>query len=279
MIKTIATDLDGTLFYPKKRFRLLSSKNKKFLKKFLQDKTNDLVLVSGRNFFIAKKVEKKLKTENISMIACNGAALYCNGKIIYENPIPKTEVKYLFERLKNDRSIKLIVFMTNRNDMLIVNVSCSSFILNVARIVMAFQGVYKEEYSLGEDKLLSALEDKNTEFYKIMPVYGWTRKSDVIAKNSIDQLSDEIRAKFEIMWSGTSLEFMKKQVNKANALKKYLNMLKLEEVQTAVVGDSGNDFPLFEEFEQSFCMSHSPKEIQAKAKYTIEGVYEVEKYI
>ena len=33
MIKLIATDLDGTLFYPKKRITVLSKENRKFLKR------------------------------------------------------------------------------------------------------------------------------------------------------------------------------------------------------------------------------------------------------
>lgn len=36
MIKVIATDLDGTLFYPKRKLHLISKKNKQFLQNALE---------------------------------------------------------------------------------------------------------------------------------------------------------------------------------------------------------------------------------------------------
>ena len=46
--KLIATDLDGTLFYPKKRIKMISKKNLRFLRDRI-DKENHIVIVSGRN--------------------------------------------------------------------------------------------------------------------------------------------------------------------------------------------------------------------------------------
>ena len=58
MIKVIATDLDGTLFYPKKRLRLIPKKNKEFLTRFASN-GGKVVVVSSRGFNFASKLEKK----------------------------------------------------------------------------------------------------------------------------------------------------------------------------------------------------------------------------
>ena len=58
MGKVIATDLDGTLFYPKRRVRMIKSKSLKFLRRHI-DNGGRLVLVSGR------------KRQNQSPIRCN----------------------------------------------------------------------------------------------------------------------------------------------------------------------------------------------------------------
>lgn len=55
MSKLIATDLDGTLFYPKKRIKMISKKSLNFLRQHI-DNGGKLVLVSGRNSEYLKKL-------------------------------------------------------------------------------------------------------------------------------------------------------------------------------------------------------------------------------
>lgn len=63
MPKILATDLDGTLFYPKRRITMISKRNLKFIRDFV-DNGNKLLIVSGRNVKFAKKVEKKNQKTN-----------------------------------------------------------------------------------------------------------------------------------------------------------------------------------------------------------------------
>ena len=47
-----------------------------------------------------------------------------------------------------------------------------------------------------------------------------------------------------------------------------------------MVGDSGNDIPMFKEFpENSFCMSRAPETIQKYAKYTIDKYEDLSRYL
>ena len=82
MGKVIATDLDGTLFYPKRRVRLIKSKSLKFLRRHI-DNGGRLVLVSGRNIDSAKMVIDKINRP-LDAIGCNGSVFTINGEIIHD---------------------------------------------------------------------------------------------------------------------------------------------------------------------------------------------------
>ena len=83
--KVIATDLDGTLFYPKKRLRMINTDNKLFLRKFI-DQGGRVVLVSGRNLRYLEKVKRKLKRP-VDAIGCNGAFIKVDNQFIKKSPM------------------------------------------------------------------------------------------------------------------------------------------------------------------------------------------------
>ena len=62
MAKILVTDLDGTLFYPKKKLGLIGKENLAFLREWI-DSGNKLVLASGRNYKDADKILKKIGRE------------------------------------------------------------------------------------------------------------------------------------------------------------------------------------------------------------------------
>ncbi len=279
MIRTIATDLDGTLFYPKSRFRLIKDKNCKFLVRFLKTRGNNLVLVSGRNITMAKKIQKKLETDRLAMIACNGACVYYHNKIIEEHPLSKDEVRFLYEYAKKNENIHILLFFTNLVPHVITTNNLSKPMEIIGKLGMNMQFAYYEKYAIGDEEFEKYFNDPKCKFYKVMPCFGFGKKAIQLAKEEMSIFQKEIGDKFELMWSNNTIEIMKKNVNKANALKNLLNMLELKKTETAVVGDSGNDIPLFEEFEQSFCMMQAQEEVKNKAKTLIKGVYEIEKYL
>lgn len=57
MNKIIATDLDGTLFYPKDRINIICKENLFFIQSFI-DNGGKLVIVSGRSLLYGKKFKK-----------------------------------------------------------------------------------------------------------------------------------------------------------------------------------------------------------------------------
>ncbi|MBR2891335.1 MAG: HAD family phosphatase [Bacilli bacterium] len=277
MIKLIATDLDGTLFYPKKKIRLLVNKNKKFLKRFI-DEGNRVVLVSGRNFHIARRIIRKLK-HNVDMIACNGSALYREKNIIEDYPMPHDKVLKMYLDNLNNRSIMSWIYMTDQDNMIIVPNKMGLFLTICYRIGLIFQFRYRGSYKFGKRHFLKMIKDENVRIYKAMSIYGLGQKGIKKASNSIGELQAKYGDIFEVVQSHSSLEIMNKNINKASCLLKYIKSLSISKEEVAVVGDSGNDVPLFEAFPNSFVMAQAQKEVMEKAKTVINGVFELEKYV
>ena len=71
-MKVLATDLDGTLFYPKDKKNIICLENLKFIRDFI-DEGNKVILISGRSFdflkivaYFEEKQEKLLKSSAAS---------------------------------------------------------------------------------------------------------------------------------------------------------------------------------------------------------------------
>ena len=67
-------------------------------------------------------------------------------------------------------------------------------------------------------------------------------------------------------------------VNKAVVLKQVLDHYHIKEDEVMVVGDSGNDVPLFNNFPNSFVTKHAPEEVKKQAKYVVESVADLKSY-
>lgn len=277
MIKLIATDLDGTLFFPKKKILLLTRINKKFLKDFVK-KGNKLVLVSGRNHEIARRISNKLK-QDIDMVACNGSIVYKGKEIIDKQPLNKEDVIALYEANLLNENIGQWIFMTNKHNIIIVPNGMGTLIKVGYRIGMSFQFKYQGTYSFGKRFLRKEFADPNVEFYKAMAIYGLGKKACERARLACLDFNEKLGDKFEILWSSESVEFMCKGVNKATALEKLVTTYGLSSDEVAVIGDSGNDVPLFEKYPNSFVMAQAYEEVKAKAKTVVEGVHSLKEYI
>lgn len=277
MIKLIATDLDGTLFFPKKKILLLTRINKKFLKEYVKN-GNKLVLVSGRNHEIAKRISKKLK-KDIDMVACNGSIVYKGNEIIDKHPMNKADIIALYEANLLNENIGQWIFMTNKHNIIIVPNGMGTIIKVCYRIGMSFQFKYQGTFSFGKRFLRKEFNDPNVEFYKAMAIYGLGKKACERARLACIDFNEKLGDKFEIFWSSESVEFMSKGVNKASALDILVKEYGFNQDEVAVIGDSGNDVPLFDKYPNSFVMAQAYEEVKAKAKTVVEGVHSLKQYI
>jgi len=277
MIKLLAVDLDGTLFYPKRKIRIMTSKNRKFLTSFTKN-GGHLVVVSGRNYQTAKMIGKKIG-HKVDMIACNGSVVVKNEEIQSDSPMSKELILEFLKENKDNKNPIAWCFMSDRYPMVIVPLNPNPIIGFIVRVGMRLQFKYCENFVYGKKHLLKLLDDKDVRIYKMMAIYGFGESKKELARQETLKYLDAYGTKFEVLWSNESVEFMNKGVNKANALKTFINVLNLKDEEIAVVGDSGNDIPLFETFSNSFVMAQAPEEVKSKAKTIIKGVYCVEDYI
>lgn len=279
MIKAIATDLDGTLFYPKRRFRLISSANREFIKKSAES-GKEIILVTGRNIYVPKKVNKKFALKkNISVVACNGARVIHNGEVVYEKPISTEKAMRLYDYLSKCKEVKTLMLFTDRDHMFVDSSGLTLPFRFIGWLGMSLQGAYFEPFKIGKKRTLQIIQDPNVKIYKIMPWFGLGQKGIDTARRMIEEFKKEFADDFNMFFSGAAVEIMEKGTDKAESLKKLLDICSISYDEVAVVGDSGNDIPLFENFENSFVMAQAPEEVKQKAKVRLKSFDELSSYI
>lgn len=280
MIKAIATDLDGTLFYPRKKVRLISNANKQFIQNVLKE-GKEVILVTGRNYSIANKVEQAIgMTKSISIVACNGAVIMHQGEMLKEDYISGKEALELYYEIYDKHpDIKTWMFFTSEQFM-IVEPSGLNPIEKVAGVFgLNLQGAYYEPYILGKKKMVEYLSREDTKVYKIMPWFGYRSHSKILARDATAEWIEKYGDKYNFAWAVDAVEISKKGIDKASALKQLLKELNINEDEVAVVGDSGNDVSLFKSFKNSFVMNQAAPEVKKEAKQVVNSVSDLANYI
>lgn len=275
MAKVLALDLDGTLFYPKKKIKMIPKKNLLFIRKFI-DQGNKVVLCSGRSMFYAKKVIEKINRD-IDVIGCNSGFIYCNNEYVSESMLEAPLVGEVVKTLQEKFQIHVWLLMS-KNCSLVIAGKLNKLQTIGYKIVYALQGVYAEKYCISNDVFMEEINKGH--IYKLMMFFGLGKKGRQRAYEATKYLREFHNEQIEASWCDNFIELTARDVSKSNGLLKYckLNSLKKEDVY--VVGDSGNDISMFETFkEHSFCMEHASHKIKKFAKYHIDTVADIEKYI
>ena len=275
MPKVLALDLDGTLFYPKKRIKMIPKKNIDFIRRFI-DEGNKVVLCSGRNLPYALKVQEKLQ-RNIDVIGCNSSFIYSNGKIVKASAMDGKKIGVIVKEFIEKYGIKIWLLMS-KNQSLVIAGDMSRLARWLYTIIYFSHGIYAEKYIISNDVFDEEL--KNGEIYKLMMFFGLGKK----AKNRACEANKFIREKYqdiiEASWTDNFIELTAANVSKSNGLKDYCEINNINPKDVYVAGDSGNDISMFNAFyEHSFCMKHSSKKVKKFAKYHIRRVADIEKLI
>ncbi len=275
MAKLLALDLDGTLFYPKKRVRMIPKKNITFIQNFI-DQGNRVVLCSGRNMPFAEKVIKKIE-RSVDVIGCNSAFIYSDGKYISQSMMKAPMVKNIVDELSEKFQTRVWLLMS-KDQSLIIAGEMSLITQKIYKLVYAFQGVYAEKYIISNSEF--EVELNKGEVYKLMMFFGFGKKGVEAACNANKYLRQHYGDQIEASWTGNFIEITAASASKSNGLCKYCEYHHIDADDVYVAGDSGNDISMFETFnEHSFCMSHASPKVKKFAKYEIDTVADIEKYI
>ncbi len=275
MPKVIATDLDGTLFFPRRRLRMISEKSIRFIRRFI-DEGNRLVLVSGRNIEYCRKVQKRIG-RHVDIVGCNGAYIYINDDLVKETCFDNERITQIVDEIQKQYNPATISIMTaNKN---YFPRKENSFInITFYRLYAFFEFVYKEKFNKSLRKYREAFREGK--IYKILFVLGITNKAKKEAKLANKEIREKYKNELESSWSNQAIELSPAGCSKAEGLKYYADYLMINRNDIYVVGDSGNDISMFKEFHNnSFCMSRSSLSVSKHAKHIIKHFWEIEKHI
>ena len=273
-MKLLATDLDGTLFYPKDKKNIISSKNLKVVRDFI-DAGNEVAIVTGRSLSYCNLVEKKINRP-VTKICFNGA-LVCKGdEIRTSRSIPNQMCKDLIDKFYKDFHLKGVFIMT-KEGVFVSMKKDNPILIQVCKIYYSTQKNLAESASFSKKQYDEQLN--NSDIYKIMFFFGVTPRAKKKASEA-NKLLRNILDDFECSWSSNVVEITAKDCHKANGILDYIATTNINHDDVYVVGDSGNDISNFKEFyEHSFCMGHASKSIRRYAKYIIDKFSDLTRYI
>jgi Cof subfamily protein (haloacid dehalogenase superfamily) len=270
--KVIGTDLDGTLFYPKRRIRLLSTGNKAFINRFIDD-GGKLLIVSSRSDYMSHKVALALH-RNLDTVCCNGSFVICNNQIIKETFFDTAYLKALLADLRKQFDPPLILLTSKDRNLVMTRTKVSHFTNFGYFLYNFFQGVYKEPFVRSDH--IFAQEIEKGKVYKMMVMIGVGKKSKAQAM----EINRALREKYpgaEFSWIGEFIEITPKGCSKSSGIAFYLDYNHISRDNVIVVGDSGNDISMFEAYpENSYCMAHGNDHVQRHAKHIIKRFSDLE---
>lgn len=276
MSKLIATDLDGTLFYPKHRVKMISKKSIDFLRSHI-DRGGRVVIVSGRNVNYSLKVVRRIDRP-VDIISCNSSAIFADGKLVKETCFDPNEMAPIMKEIEEEFHPVITLLMTSEGNYCSKK-SFTSIIYRVGyRLWYMSQGVYKEPFVLDNDIYNAQLQGHHV--YKIMIMIGIGKKNREKAGEINKILREKYKGKLEASWTGEFIELSPSGCSKAEGLKHYTKHLNIAHDDVYVVGDSGNDISMFLAFpEHSFCMSHASLSVSKYAKHSLKRFVDLENYL
>lgn len=276
MGKLIATDLDGTLFYPKARINMISKKSLKFLRKHA-DNGGKIVLVSGRNSEYLKRVAQKINRP-VDMIGCNSAFIMANNEFIKQDFFDTKKLKVALNEIEKIYKPKGFFLMSEDNRFVVRERFKSLLYRFCYRIWNFSQGVYREPFIVDKKQYNEILNSGRVA--KVMILFGIGKKNRANSKEANKSIRELFSEDVEASWSGEFIELSPVGCSKSEGLKYYLNYFNINHSDVYVVGDSGNDISMFNEFpEHSFCMKHASLSVSKYAKYVIRHFSDLEKFI
>ncbi len=274
MKSLLATDLDGTLFYPQRKITMIPQRNVTFLRRYI-DRGGKVVLVTSRNREYADRVIAKIKRP-IDIIGGNGTYIIVDGKTIQDEHLENHLAEELFDFVEKNFPIRAWM-LQSREKGLVLYVGNLSFIKKkMYQLYYAWQGVYKEPYLFGNPLFIEEL--KKAQLYKLMMYFGFHKDASEIAKKTNAYIREHYPS-VESSWIRQFIEITPLGCNKGEALRKYCQVKGFSPEEVHVVGDSGNDIAMFKRFTNSYCMDHASPAVKKYARHIIRHIPDLERYL
>jgi Cof subfamily protein (haloacid dehalogenase superfamily) len=275
MPKLIAIDLDGTLFYPKKRIKLVSKENIKFLK-WAKSNGHEVVFVTSRNRQFVEKVLKEIDLD-IDFVCQNGCVVVHQHQVIVDKLMAKEDVQQVTKFIQNRHQRYMFSIDTKEASNIVFSSAYIWYINILYRVYYFLQGRYREDFDKDNSRFEKEIQQSTT-IQRLLIYFGRGKKAKKLALEE----SHVLKSKFpnlEIAWINGLIEVASLGTNKGHALTTLVEAKKWNKDDVIVIGDSGNDVPMFTMFSQSYCMEHAHPSIKKQARYVINRVYHLQKII
>ena len=257
--KMLALDLDGTLLNDEKQ---ISDKNIKILNK-LHDSNVEIVIATGRNYYMAKELIYKIKNVQPVILANNGAVVRRSGnnELLDFNYLDAFEFEKIYVHgLRYDL-----------NPVLHVDEYFNGYDLIYERddYEEAYKGYIKKDYSRA--KLIKFIPN---EINNILSVCYFDEYSRLFS--FVEEMKGKVSNKYGMVCSRNIsdralLEFLHPDGSKWTALKKYAKSRNVAPNEIITMGDDNNDIDMLKHSGLGIAMKNGTKE-------TAEAAMKVSRY-
>jgi Cof subfamily protein (haloacid dehalogenase superfamily) len=275
MSKLIAIDLDGTLFYPKKRIKLVSKENIRFLK-WAKSNGHDVVFVTSRNRQFVEKVLKEIDLD-IDFVCRNGCVVVHNHQVIVDEVMAKEDVQQVTSFIQNRHQRYMFSIDTKEASNIVFSSAYVWYINFLYRMYYLLQGRYREDFDKNNARFQKEIHQSST-IQRLLIYFGLGKKAKKLSLEESNVLKHQFPT-LEIAWINGLIEVASLGTNKGHSLIKLVEAKQWNKDDVIVIGDSGNDVSMFTMFSESYCMSHAHPSIKKHARYVIKRVHHLQKLI
>ena len=277
MSKLLAVDLDGTLFYPKRLTRRIPKRNITFLRKWI-DAGNRVVLISSRSNDFTSKLDKEIKRP-VDVINHLGAQIRINDELVQDVCLDKDHLTSALNEIRENFDTMAYMICTDEYPMVMRgNKDLNAFKTFLYKFWYFMQGKYKEKYIVDNDVFEKQLATARTFMARIL--FGVKKKKNSAKAKEMNKKLRERFPDIEFSWTDIIIEMSPAGCTKSNSLNFYVEKTGFKKEDVYVVGDSGNDITMFQEYyEHSYCMAHSYSSVKKYAKHVISRVHNLDKLV
>ena len=246
--KLIIFDIDGTLVNSDKR--VLASTYESITK--LKEAGHELCIATGRNYGLSKEIIADVAFNHY--ICCNGSAAFKNHQLIYERPLPITELKRLVE------------------------------IANQQEIDMIFQGLtdMRRQNKKIKPELIEAMTSFGSEAPSHQHNYFETEKvyqGLMFHQPNRDDLFADLAAFDFVRWHEMGVDVIPQGGSKAQTIPVLAAELGIEMSETIAFGDGNNDMEMLQTVGCGVAMGNATSGVKDVADYVTascdeDGIYQ-----
>lgn len=273
MIKIFATDLDGTLLFPKKKIRLIASRNRRYLQQ-VAAKGVRVVFVTGRNKRFCVKIARRLRID-CDFISDSGGRITIQNKTHKLALIPN-EIALDISEAMQQAELRAVLAIATENS----NIYSSAWTRG------KLWEMFLKTYSLKDLFLSQWIHVTRRKYHHNIhhsPLVKMTiiflSKHEQSVKTFMQAFEQKYAEQLEFNYGNNYLEITAYGCNKAHALFELIDYYGYSKEKVIVVGDEGNDYEMIRQFPNSFAMEQGSEVIKDVAKHVIKHISDVDAHV